>query len=357
MNRAGLETFIMNMYRNIDTLEICFDFLCTLEKTGEYDEEIKELGGQIYYMPLVTSGGIVRHLNNFKIMKQTFKQYVSRYDVLHIHNYHAFDSYLAALPAIQAGFRKVIVHSHSTNAEFHPLLHKMAQPLLNKLPVTRLACSQAAGKWLFGKGNIEVISNGIDIEKFKYDENIRKEYRKLLGLEGNYVLGHVGRFEYVKNQKFLCEIIKQLAEYIPNIKLVFVGDGCDRENIETLSHDLGVKEKILFLGTRSDVNYIYQAFDVFVFPSFFEGVPLSIVEAETSGLPCVLSLGVPKEIDYAMNVYHEDINDSLAWVDRIYRIYEEKDADRSLGETTIRKAGYDVKESCEKLSRVYKDYL
>lgn len=352
MNRAGLETFIMNMYRNIDKENYEFDFLCTLGIKGEYDEEIQNYGGKIFYMPLKTTGGVKRHVYNYRLMKKELRRYSTKYDVFHIHNYHAFDSLIAAFPAVQAGFNKVIVHSHSTSAEFHVGLHKLARPILNKLKITKLACSKAAGMWLFGKDDIQVISNGVDVQKYQFNQRSRDKYRKMLSIEADYVIGHVGRFEYVKNQKFLCKMLSVLINKIPRLKIVFVGDGCEKNKIEALCKEKDLIDHVLFLGSRDDVDKLYQAFDVFVLPSYFEGIPLSIIEAESSGLPCVLSNGVPKDVDIVPNVYHEDIDNMEAW-EKIIVFLQENTFDRTTNADMLIKAGYDIRNSCKKLQEIY----
>ena len=167
MNRAGQETFLMNMYRKIDREKIQFGFLCTVDEEGDYDAEIKELGGEIYHFSLSAAGGAAGQIKNYKAVKHAFRKYTDEYDIIHIHNYHAFDMTLSAIAALRAGAKKVVVHSHNSSADYHMELHKVFRPIISHLPVTRLACTQDAGKWMYTTNDFQVISNGIDVEKFK----------------------------------------------------------------------------------------------------------------------------------------------------------------------------------------------
>ena len=355
MNRAGLETFIMNMYRNLNRKQFSFDFLCLIKQKGAYDDEIIDLGGEIHYAQIKQYGGIMRHVYNYKFLKNSLEKYRDTYDVIHIHNYHAFDSYIIAKAAVDAKCKNVIVHSHSTSAEFHKGLHYLFRPFLNGLNIERLACSQNAGKWLFGKDNIKVISNGIDAKKYKYNPQVRDICREELGLKNCYVIGHVGRFEHVKNQLFLCKILPNIQKKISNVKLVFVGEGAERNDIESFCKENRLNN-VMFLGARSDVDRLYQAFDLFAFPSFFEGIPLSIIEAETSGLPCIVSTGVPNGIDFAKNVYHIELDKPEIWVDIISNFYK-KDIDRSQNYNLVLMNGYDINNSCRALEQFYTDVI
>lgn len=351
MNRAGLETFIMNMYRNINKDLYSFDFLCLHNQKGDYDKEINHLGGNIYHTNLKHYGGVKGRIENYHIIKLELSKYINTHDILHIHNYHAFDSYVYAKAALAAGFKNVIVHSHSTNAEYHKKLHFLFRPFLNKLNINKLACSTAAGEWLFGEKNIKVISNGINTANYKFNSQIRNEYRKKFNLSDDFVIGHVGRFEYVKNQIFLCKIANRVKKEIPNAKFVFVGEGIELDNIKEYCRKYNI-ENVIFLGVRDDVNNIYQAFDLFVFPSIFEGIPLSIIEAETSGLPCIVSTGVPDGINIVNNVFHIDLNDTENWIRKISEI-NKLHIDRTNNYNIIIDSGYDINNSVHELEKFY----
>lgn len=352
MNRAGAETFIMNMFRALNKENYAFDFLCSSRKPGDYDEEIKTIGGVLYYIDLSQKNGVVRHLENYKTIKKECKKYINKYDVFHIHTYHAFDSYVVAKAAVDAGFKRVFVHSHSASVEFHKNLHAMFRPMLSRLPITELACSDAAGKWLFSNNKYKVIGNGINVNLYRFDSGIREDYRRKMGLDNKFVIGHVGRFEEVKNQKFLLDVMQGVIHSCPNACLLLIGDGALKQEVEGEAKEVGLSEYVEFLGIRNDIGKLLQAIDVFVLPSLFEGVPFSVIEAETAGLPCILSENVPGDLDFAQNIYHESIDDVDAWVQRLIEIYK-KDVERTECYKDIVNHGYDIKENCESLMEVY----
>ena len=355
MNRAGQETFIMNMYRNIDRSKIQFGFLCTKNAVGDYDEEIFQLGGNIHYIKIDQKMGKLRHIDNYIRMKNEFHAYIEEYDVFHIHNYHAFDTYLAARAAVKAGFKKVVVHSHNASADEHLKLHELCKPLLAKLPLKRLACSSMAGNWMFDENHFEVIPNGINLEKFKYDSELRMEYRKQLMLEDKFVIGHVGRFEKQKNHRFLIDLFEKFAEDKENVHLLMVGNGVLFSDIESRISEKKLQSKITMLGMRTDVYNIYQAMDCFLFPSLFEGLGIVLIEAQATGLPCVITDNFPHEVDINENVIRCSLDSSAEeWIEALNKIYATYgSADRFDCIDNIKNAGFDALSSARKLTRIY----
>ena len=354
MNRAGLETFIMNIYRNIDRNNYQFGFLCTRSLKGDYDSEILGLGGKIYHIEYSKSNSKLRHISNYLELIKELKNYLSDYQVFHIHHYHAFDAYTAARAALAAGFKKVIVHSHSASTDSHFKLHKIFRKQLPQLPITMLACSEASGEWMFDSKTFTVIKNGIDVDKYKYSKEIRKKYRKELDIDNCYVWGHVGRFDAVKNHEFLIRLFASYIKRFPELKLVLVGEGSKKTSMESLCKELQISENVLFLGLRNDVANILQAVDVFVFPSIYEGVSLSIIEAETAGLPCVTSDTVSSDVDI-LNVKHISLKEDIAvWSKTIKNIYEIiQKSDRNNAYLDIRNSGYDIKETSKAMTDIY----
>lgn len=302
MNRGGEETFIMNVFRAINREKIIFDFLCAINQPGDYDDEIYELNGKIYYLSTGKSKVpiIDRTLNIYNF----FMQHSNEYDVFHIHTQHAMDGYLSALSAKKAGVYKVIVHSHSTNTQYHPTMHKLFQPLLEHLPIIKFACSDLAGKWLFG-ANTEytIVYNGIDTNKFSFTEEIRTHVKQKNGWNDNIIIGHVGSFTYPKNHKFIVEVFNEIKKEKINSKLVLVGTGPLLNNIMKQIEQLGLKEDVYFLGNRSDINELVQGFDLFLFPSHYEGFPVVLVEAQSTGLKCLISDIITNEVNITPNIY------------------------------------------------------
>lgn len=295
MDRGGQETFIMNVYRNIDRQKFQFDFLCSLNKKGDYDDEIKALGGKIIYLDIEQKGNkFTKYYYKEKNEAKFLSNLADDYDIIHLHNYHAFSSYISVSACKKAGFKHIILHSHNSLAP-RPMLHKIFKPLLGMQKITRYACSQEAGKWLHGKKTFDMIYNGIDTQKFKFDEQSRRELRQKLGVEDNLVIGMVGRFNYQKNHIFALEVFAQCLELNPKARLLLVGKGELEQEIKDKIAQLGLQEKVMLLGTRTDVDKLMSAFDVLFMPSIFEGLSLVLVEAQNCCLPIVVSDVVTKD--------------------------------------------------------------
>lgn len=352
MNRAGAETFIMNMFRSLDREKYSFDFLCSLRAKGDYDDEIKNLGGQMFYVDLSDKDGVKRHVSNYFILKKEFSKYVKEYDVIHIHTYHALDMYIPTKAAVDAGFSKVIAHSHSNSADGHFTLHRIFRVLLSKLPIVKMACTEDAWNWMFNQGEKVLIGNGIDTSDYKFCKAIREEKRYEFNINDEIVLGHVGRFDQVKNHSFLVDIFNVFCQKYPNSKLLLVGKGIETDNIKEKCEMLGLSSKVIFAGLRTDVNQLLQAMDVFVFPSTYEGLGMAIIEAESSGLPCIVSDNVPADVDICQ-VKHLSLKSTPEeWVKEI-----EKQVNNSICRPAeykkIAAAGYDIRENCERLMKAY----
>lgn len=314
MHRAGLETMLMNYYRNIDRSKIQFDFLTHRPERSDYDNEIESLGGKMYYAPRLYPQNYPTY---FKWMANFFNEH-PEYKIVHSH----IDSmsYLPLLAAKKAGVPIRIAHSHNTaiDKDFKYPLKQYFRLKINSVCNERLACGQEAGKFLFGDKGFKVIPNAIDADKFYFDEGIRHSKRDELGLTNEFVVGHVGRISYQKNHKFLIDIFNELLKIEPNSILLLVGVGEKEEEVRRQIKKLGIDEKVRFLGNRSDVNELYQAMDVFVMPSFFEGIPVVGVEAQFADLPCVFSDKVPEEVKFHSNVIFVKLNEDIeTWTNMI----------------------------------------
>ncbi|WP_394186441.1 glycosyltransferase family 1 protein [Metabacillus halosaccharovorans] len=351
MNRGGAETLIMNLYRNIDRSKIQFDFLTC--KEGVFDQEILDLGGKIHRIPYITDGG---HFHYIKNLKQFLKEN-NHYKIVHSHMDKMSGFVLKA--AKKAGIPVRIAHSHNTQSEggfFARLYKEYAGRNIEKSATHYLACSNLAAEWLFKNkaASSKLLKNGIDTEKFSFSKKIRDRVREELGVEeDSLVLGHVGRFNHQKNHEFLIEIFNELKKVEPKTYLVLVGDGTLRSNIEEKVKRLGLEEKVKFLGVRSDINSLLQAFDSFVFPSFHEGLPVTLIEAQGSGLPCLISEYITEEVDMKMDlVKFIPINDKSVWVEEIRKI-STRDAIRNSSYQALSKQGYDVKNTAHFMNDFY----
>lgn len=352
MDRAGQETFLMNVFRNIDREKVNFGFLCTLTDAGDYDKEIKELNGEIYYAPIHTKGHL-KIIKNFWSLKKVLKTLTPKYQIFEIHTQHAMDAFISSLAAKSAGFETVIVHSHNSSTLYHRNLHYVFRPLLSCLSITRFACSNSAGKWMYWKRKYKIIKNGIDLQKFVFSSEKRKKVRTELNWHGKIIIGHVGRFNSQKNQTFAVKIFNEFHKKHSNSELVFIGTGENIEGVKNEAKRLGLQNNVKFLGVRTDVNRLYQGMDVFLFPSLFEGLPVVLVETQTSSLPSLVSNKITTEVKITDKLYFKDLNStSIQWAMSLEDVLEESKK-RSDMTKEITNAGYNIKNVAQELQEIY----
>lgn len=344
MHRAGLETMLMNYYRNIDRTQIQFDFLTHRPDRSDYDDEIESMGGRVFYAPRLYPQNYPAY---FSYMRSFFYEH-PEYRIVHSH----IDamSYLPLLAAKKAGVPIRIAHSHNTsiNKDFKYPLKQYFRFCIPSVASHCFSCGDAAGKFLFGNRNFKIIPNAVDADKFVFDPYLRSIKRKELGLENKFVIGNVGRFEKEKNHKFLISLLPGLLKKENNAVLLLVGEGSRFNEIKRLADQCGLKEKVCFLGNRSDVNELYQVMDVFVLPSLFEGIPLVGIEAQFSGLPCIFSDKVPKDVGIARDSAFIPLSEDI-WIDEMLRA---KEKNREISK--IDNAMYDIKHAYPVLEDEYK---
>lgn len=292
MGSGGAEAFIMNMFRNIDNKQVVFDFLLRSNE-NMYEDEIKSLGGKIYTTPPYPRKLISNYIQTKKILKEH-----PEYNIVHIHG-NAFIYITALLIAKSKKIPCRIMHSHNTDTgkSIYRIVHRLNKALFMKSLVTdRFACSDKAGKWMFGNRSFLKVNNGIDVDKFIYNEEIRNKVRKKYNIDKDTILiGHVGRFLKVKNHSYIIDIFNEYIKQNENSKLMLIGDGPEFETINKKVKDLGIKNKVIFLSKINNVNEMMQAMDIFLLPSIHEGLALVSVEAQTAGLPCIMSDTITKE--------------------------------------------------------------
>ena len=316
MDRAGIETFIMNVFRNIDKKEVAFDFLCSSRDRGDYDEEIRALGGKIYYTP-ETNANALKHVAIIQSLGKWFRENRNKFDVVHLHADHNI-SVLIYLEALRrAKIKNVIVHSHN-NSGPHVVVNKLLGKVCSLYKFEKFACSDEAGVWLFGKkavkqGKVKMIPNGIDFAKYTYDPEKSEAKKRELGIAGKIVLGHIGRFSAQKNHKFLIEVFDEYQKINSNSVLLLVGRGELEEQIKKQVHDLGLDERVKFLGVREDVPELLQAMDVFVFPSLYEGLSVILLEVQAALLPVVTNGNISKQTIISNCVKLLPITDCKEW--------------------------------------------
>lgn len=346
---GGIEAFMMNYFRHIDSSKVHIDFLVHGYEKGVYDEEIIAAGSKILHVPRKSKHPI-KYQNE---LKRIFSS--GEYKIVHSHC-DAMSGWILKIAA-ECAVPVRIAHSHNTqhltSNKFKIIVNDYAKSLIPKYATHLYACSEAAGDWLFGKNaKYEVINNAIFVEKFKFDLVNRKKIRHELSIENEYVIGHIGRFDYQKNQGFLILVFAKLKRICPNCKLVFVGEGCMRNDIEELAKAYGISSDVTFMGARTDTNAIYSAFDVFVLPSHFEGLPVVGVEAQANGLKCVFSKNVTEDTKMTNQVTFLPLENIDAWVQELskpmVRTFE------SINQ--IKKLGYDIQNEAYKLQKKYIQY-
>lgn len=292
---GGVEAVVMNYYRHIDRTKIQFDFLCDEDSTDIPYEEIEKLGGKVILIPPYQK--VFKYQS---VLKNVLKS--GHYNIVHSHINTL--SVFPLLAAKRAGVPIRIAHSHSTTNKKEKkknLMKLILRPFSKVFATHYMCCSELAGCWLFGnktydKGQVYLLNNAIDLDKFKYDENIRNKKRKELNIDNKtLVIGHIGRFVEQKNHRFLIDIFDELHKEVNNSILLLAGQGPLLKEIQAKVKKLNLEASVKFLGQRNDASELYQAFDVFLLPSLYEGLPVVGVEAQASGLLCELSDDMTKE--------------------------------------------------------------
>jgi len=345
MHRAGLETMLMNYYRNIDRTRIQFDFLTHREERSDYDDEIESLGGIIYRAPRLYPQNYPEY---FRYMKSFFKEH-TEYKIIHSH----IDamSYLPLLAAKKACVPIRIAHSHSTgiDLDFKYPLKQCLRYGLGSVATHYFACGAQAGNFLFRGREFTVVPNAVDASKFFYNETVRCRKREELKISNQLVIGHVGRMTYPKNHDFLLRLFAELLKIRPDSMLILVGTGEKEQGLRDKVSELKIDSSVRFLGNRSDVHELYQAMDVFVLPSHFEGIPLVGVEAQFANLPCLFSERVPKEVCFSEACRFRKLSDPLsAWVEDVLTLASGTNRNK-----LIECSSYDIKVAAEYLQTCY----
>lgn len=288
---GGVEAVVMNYYRHIDRSKVQFDFLVDSDSTLVPREEIESLGGRVFEIPPYQL--VVEYQRE---LQRLFKE--EGWKIVHSHI-----NALSVFPlraAKKAGVPVRIAHSHSTSGkgEFAKNVVKGFLKLFStKYPTDLAACTEHAGKWLFGSSRFTVFNNAIDLNNFSFNPSIRDERRAELGAtDDTLVLGNIGRFIPQKNQLFLLDVFKEVHAQNPDSILVICGDGKLRPQAEEKACSLGIASAVRFLGQISDVQDVYQSLDLFVLPSLYEGLGMVAIEAQASGLPCICSERVPNDV-------------------------------------------------------------
>lgn len=348
MNRGGIENFIMNLYRNIDRNKINFDFVEHTNKKCAFDDEIELLGGKIYRCP---DYRVINHFEYSKWWNSFFKEH-NEYKVIHSH----LDSSANIHLRIAKKYGLItIAHSHSSSEGFgfRAIVKSFLKIGFNNCCDYKFACSKEAGEWLFGKKVCyKVLNNGIESEKYIFNENQRNLLRNHLNIKNDeFVLGHIGRLDKNKNVTFILDILKELNDLGIKSKFVSAGQGSEYDCLVSKSKELNIENDVFFLGLRDDINDVVQLFDVFVFPSVYEGLGIATIEAQASGLKCLLSDTIPKEVDITGDVEFMSLGNSpKEWAEKIKTMLPYK---RENTKQKIIESGYDIKTTVDYLTKFY----
>lgn len=357
LNIGGAESRIMDLYRNIDRSHIQFDFMQHTEDVCAYQQEAEALGGHVYHVPRFRIYNILSYRRSWK---KFFKEH-PEIQVVHGHMTSTAGIYLPI--AKKYGHTYTIAHARSAGVD-SGIKGKITQILRKNLSDRcdqSFTCSKLAGEAVFGQkameeGKVKVIPNAIDVSKFAYDKSKRDEIRKQYGIqESNFVIGHVGRFDTVKNHEYLLEIFKQCYQQNPQFRLMLVGDGPMKTPMQEKAKQLGIEKAVVFTGNQKKVEEYYQAFDFFLLPSFYEGLPGTAIEAQTCGVAGILSDTITQEAVVTDLMWQKSIELSPEeWAEEIVQYEKRYDKNsRTSKVEEVRSAGFDVKLQAQKLSEFY----
>ncbi len=345
MYPGGIENFLMNLYENIDRDRLQFDFAVHKIKENDYTQRIKEMGGNVHLLPRLTKNP----MKSLRQLKALVKQY--DYPVVIRHTSNALIA--PQLMAAKMAGAVTVCHAHN---ETDPMgtLHRIGRMLLPLCCDVRFACSQRAGQWMFGKCDFQVIQNAIDLEKFSYSREKANKIRDEFGLEDCHVYGHIANFIESKNHMFLLEIFSEIAKLDDRAYFFCIGEGDLRTAIEEKQKALGLEEKLTLTGIRYDVENFMSCMDMLIFPSLFEGLPLTLIEAQAAGLPMVISDTITDEVIVTQGLVEKKSLDMSAkeWARHIVERVNEKDKiSRECQRKSIQAAGYDVKKTAMEYER------
>lgn len=357
MDRAGAETIMMNYLRNIDREKIQMDFLINRPDRADYEDEIKVLGSKVYHMCSLYPGKFVKYKKEFR----KFLEKHPEYQIIHSHLEER--SCLALKIAKDMGVPVRIVHAHSIPKHFNIKLpvRLYFRRKLKGTYTNQFACSEEPAKWLYGTTeNVTFMRNAIDTGRFSFDEKIKKSVRKKLEIsDDTLVIGHVGRFTYEKNQSFLIDIFNNVNKQHPSSKLLLIGGGKPKEEIETKEaikkkvRELGLQDKVSFLGIRDDVDELMQAMDMLVMPSTSEGFPVTLVEAQAAGVKCLVSDVITSKCNITDEIQFMSLDsDAEEWANKVLSFSKTK-SDKIEMNKRIKQAGYDIKENAKWLENFY----
>lgn len=351
MNAGGAETFLMKLYRNIDRTKYQMDFAVAEERKGFYEDEILSLGGKIHRVSPKTKGFIKNFIEIKSLVKIENYKYVLRVSQ---HSLSAMELFAAKLGGAQVrAFRSS--NSNTGGGKANQIIHMFCRPLPRIFANVWIAPSTEAGVFGFGHSGVKnkkfhMLHNAIQYDEYAYSFENRQTIRNELGLGNAFVVGHVGRFTHQKNHLFLLEIFKQILNTHPSAKLVLVGNGRLENDIRAKIDELGIKDQVVFTGVRRDVPKLMAAMDVFVLPSFFEGMPNTVIEAQACGLPCVIADTITREANITGLVRYLPLQNVDEWASTVVTVA--MDDNRQNMKEAFCKAGYEIQEVTKRFAKI-----
>ena len=346
MGRGGLETMLMNYYRALNRNKFQFDFLTHRFEKHEYDDEIYSLGGRIYHISRLNPFSMSYKMELHKFLKEH-----SEYKIIHVHQDCLSSVILKEAKKCNIPVRIAHSHSSSQNKNIKYIIKLIYKRIIPKYSTQLLACGKEAGDWMFGGYPYQILNNAIDARKYNFNSKVRNKIRQQFQISRETkVIGHVGRFSEPKNHSFLIEIFRCIHEKHENTKLLLVGAGELFNQIKQKVRRYGLEDDVIFTGIRADVADLMQAMDIFLFPSLYEGLPLTIIEAQSAGLPCVISDKVPIECAITDLVRQVPLDsDKSVWANIVW----ENTCKRKEMYLEICEAGFDINNNVKKLQRMY----
>ena len=363
MDRGGAESMIMNYYRKIDKSKIQFDFLVHRDKKGAYEAEIKALGGNIYRLPAISPFYPYSYYKKLRAFMNSHYNYSIIHS--HINTFSSFPLKIAkeyqipcriahAHIALDRLNLKTIIRNKEGVTEVLKHITKLILRMrINTYPTHSFSCGQKAGNWLFGNTPFKTMNNAVDSERFQYNSDIEKEYKGKLQMNKAMIIGHIGRFDSQKNHSFLLNIFAELLKKKPDSKLILIGDGPLKKKVENEAKTLSIHEDVNFLGVRQDIPELLQIMDVFVFPSIYEGLPVTLIEAQSSGTHILAADTISEEVKITDLIEFVGLNKSPEfWAEKIISIKTNKISKPNTKELII-KNGYDIISNTKKLETFY----
>lgn len=350
---GGVEAVIMNYYEHINRERVQFDFVVHNDSPVDITDKVISRGGKVYKITPYTKNVFAFMYDIYKIIKK------NHYTIVHsnMNTLSVFSLFAAWL----AGANVRILHNHSMSVPSETkrnLIKIILRPFAKLFANRYFACSRLAAEWMYGKGSIEsgnvtVINNAIDLRKHAFDMIRRKDLRAQMGIQENYfVVGHVGRFMYQKNHDFLIDVFADAIKRKPNMVLLLIGDGPLKKIMEGKVNSLHIKDKVVFLGLRSDVQDLYNVMDLFVLPSYYEGLPVVGVEAQANGLPLLVSTNVTDELQLTDLVQYKSLEENrMSWVKCILSYKKDELRKNTFENMTVK--GFNIEHEASKLENIY----